>query len=383
MALSYRASLSGCVCLWALLSVVTALSGETRPRVGLSDAVAKDDARTARRLLASGSDVNRANRAGYTPLMLATLRQNTNLVAMLLAEGADPNLSRSNGWNVLFAAATNVNPTILKMLLKRGARLKTRDEDGLTVIQSAALAGRVENVEILRAAGGSLPDHIVYAAALGDARKVNELLDGCVDPNQASDCRWTPLAAAAANGHVEVVKLLLKDGANVNSLGTRQGRTKTALMWAARKGHLPCLQLLLAKKPALRLSDGSSALFEAVASGQTNIVKCLLENGADPNGADPSDEPMLFEAARSLPPAIPLLLARGADINRTNRFGATPLICAAYFGNAESVRILLAAGARISAKTAQGFTALQVVEKLQDRKAIVKLLSDSAPGVKK
>ena len=71
--------------------------------------------------------------------------------------------------------------------------------------------------------------------------------------------------------------------------------------------------------------------------------------------------------------SIQLLIAAGADVNTRSRFGHTPLIMAAGFGTAEEVQLLIAAGADITAKTEEGKTVwgfAQKNEKLEGTEAL-------------
>jgi ankyrin repeat protein len=86
------------------------------------------------------------------------------------------------------------------------------------------------------------------------------------------------------------------------------------------------------------------------------MIEQLLAAGADPNTALPEGETVLMTAARNgNPRAVKLLLARGADVNATERWkGQTALMWAAGDNNAEAARALIAAGADIRARTKSG-----------------------------
>jgi ankyrin repeat protein len=95
----------------------------------------------------------------------------------------------------------------------------------------------------------------------------------------------TALHLAAMNGHLEIVKLLLEHGADVNAK-TKEGYGYTALHSAASNGHLEIVKLLLehgADVNAKTKYGGYTALHSATMNGHLEIVKLLLEHGADVN----------------------------------------------------------------------------------------------------
>jgi cytohesin len=77
-------------------------------------------------------------------------------------------------------------------------------------------------------------------------------------------------------------------------------------------------------------------------------VQLLLKAGADPNSKETSGRTPLFRAA-SDPAALKLLLDAGADATVVDGDGYSPLHEAAFNGNADAVRLLIAAGAKVNA----------------------------------
>jgi hypothetical protein len=80
------------------------------------------DLRTLDRLLAGQSDINARDAAGRTPLMLAILHGQTEVVSALLAYGADPNAEDARGTTPLEAARASGRPAIVAALQRYGAR---------------------------------------------------------------------------------------------------------------------------------------------------------------------------------------------------------------------------------------------------------------------
>lgn len=97
-----------------------------------------------------------------------------------------------------------------------------------------------------------------------------------------SNKKYMPFQLAVGNGHLEIVKIILDSGVDVNAKFHDGG---TALMEASNEGQISIVKFLLTKgaKVDEMNSAGSTALLAAVIQGRYDIVKILLENGADPN----------------------------------------------------------------------------------------------------
>ena len=319
------------VFLLSLACSALASRGICQEQTRLTQAVLRDDVRLVKQLLAQGEEINRTNKAGYTPLMIAVSRTNLDIVNALLAEGADVNAKSWYGWNALYSAAIKEKPIMLKALLSSRANVNIEDINGLTPVMGAALWGRQENVEILRRAGAAFTNDLVYSSALGELDKVRDFLTKGESVNAWNAAGRSPLAAAAANGHLAVVNLLLEHGADVNSDGKDGGVTNCALCFASQNGRTEVVKALLGKKVNLNAdSAGETPLYKAGDGGYLEIVKLLLDHGANASGKKPNGEPLLFSAAQKHAEIIAPLLNAGADVNATNEVGSTALIIAAY-----------------------------------------------------
>ncbi|WP_338967567.1 ankyrin repeat domain-containing protein [Spiroplasma endosymbiont of Lonchoptera lutea] len=151
---------------------------------------------------------------------------------------------------------------------------------------------------------------------------------------------WSPLQYAIFHGNLDIVKLLLENGANIN----------------------------------LQNNNGNNALITAVENGHTDIVKLLLKNGADINHQNKFGiTPLITAATYGELDIMKLLLEKGANINHQNKFGITPLITAATYGKLDIVKLLLENGAAINLTDENGNTAL-ITAATYDYEKIVKLL---------
>src|SRR5687768_5006398 len=116
-------------------------------------------------------------------------------------------------------------------------------------------------------------DDLLAAARKGDAAAVEALLDKGVEVDFKNSYGATALSYAADRGHVEVVKVLLEHGADVNVRDTFY--KALPVIWAALKGHAQVVRLLLDKG-----AEGKEGALEIGASeGFLEVVKAVLDKG--------------------------------------------------------------------------------------------------------
>ena len=141
---------------------------------------------------------------------------------------------------------------------------------------------------------------------------------------------WTPLHFAAQNGHLEVVRLLLERGANVNAQNTDElwwRERRTPLHFAAQNGHLDVVRLLLERGANVNAETsgvaGWTPLHFAAQNGHLEVVRVLLERGANVNAqttlfwedADARRTPLHYATKNGHLEVVRLLLERGANVN--------------------------------------------------------------------
>ena len=119
------------------------------------------------------------------------------------------------------------------------------------------------------------------------------------------------LHIAAYHGQVEAIKVLLKEGADVNAKRDKDGRTP--LHWAAWKGQVEAIKLLLkaGAKVNAKEKTGKTPLHSAALKGQVEAIKVLLKAGAKVNARDKDgDTPLHWAAWKGQVEAIKALLRR-------------------------------------------------------------------------
>ena len=98
----------------------------------LFQAIEKEEVKKVGELLDYRANPNAQNSAGWTPLMLASVKENLDIPKLLLKKGADPNLSNKKGWTPLMSASKAGHVPIVKLLLEAGAEPRAQSETGWT-----------------------------------------------------------------------------------------------------------------------------------------------------------------------------------------------------------------------------------------------------------
>jgi ankyrin repeat protein len=161
----------------------------------------------------------------------------------------------------------------------------------------------------------------------------------------------TDLADAAMRGDIDAVRSQLEGGADVNA---NQGDGMTALHWAAHKDNLEMARMLLAAGADVERGTriGSIVpLFLAATNGSAAMIELLLDAGADANATNELGTTVLMKAAASGSlDAVTNLLDNGASLNvREKAREQTALMFAAGLDRAPVVRLLAARGADLDA----------------------------------
>ena len=330
----------------------------------VAKAVKAGDLAAVRALVASGADVNARSGDGSTPLLWAAHNSHPEMARLLIAAGAQVDQANDYGITPLLHASRVGDAAMVDLLLEAGADPARAHPEGETPLMAAARAGSVPAARLLLTRGAA-----VNAA---DAFQ------------QATALMW-----AAAEGHREVVDLLLEAGADLNLQAHVNPLTErhnadfptggfTALMFAARNGDEAIVRRLAAAGADLTVKngDGASAAMIAIYNDRFDLAATLVELGSDVNDGslyfavemrESTTDQFAFDGSRLRPDhpnertaldLIRLLLERGADPNQpfagqmhstsmpnTDRFDNTPFFRAAITADVEALKLLIAHGA--------------------------------------
>jgi ankyrin repeat protein len=189
---------------------------------------------------------------------------------------------------------------------------------------------------------------LYYASLCGFRDLVDHLIVAHPhDVNAMGGFRATPLHAASANGHLQVVQLLLTKNANANSCDDNGG---TPLHTASRYGHLEIVKELLVHGVDVNQSNGEGLTplhFASIYGNQT----ARLPNQCGVHDDDQEAPTLLDRAAGGgNPQIVQLLINSGANVNSPDNYGYTPLHWAARQGTRDIAEILLVSGANLEAR---------------------------------
>jgi ankyrin repeat protein len=361
----------------------------------LMKAAAAGSAEAVKLLLDRGAGVNaKESGLGQTALMFAAAADRADVVTLLAARGADLKAT---------SKVTHIEPQ------------KDLDSDDFPLdadlilhanlppgkaAAAAALAGRRASPAV---SGGMTA--LLLAARDGRLSAARALLDAGADLNQpgAGD-KSTPLVMAIINGHFDLAKFLLDRGADPNAAnqdGLASLYATIDAQWAPVAGgpvpltarektsYLDLMKVLLDRgaNPDARLgrklwfrpafhdqmwigTPGSTAFWRAAQATDLSAMRMLVTHGADPNiASDESDTALMLasgvgwagnftrNAPNSALDAVRYCLELGLDVNAQDVTGYTALMGAAWRGDDDLVRLLVARGAKLDARTHRGWSA--------------------------
>jgi ankyrin repeat protein len=406
-------------------------------------AIRGDDREMVRLLLDAAADVNAANRYGITPLSLAAANGSREVVQMLLAAGANPNAALpGSGETILMTAARTGDVHVVRALLQHGAAVDGRESVyGENALMWAAHENHGEVVRLLIEAGSEanarsaptafarkqlgqsvLPlgswTPLMYAARQNATTAVKALVEGGADVNLTDPNGTTALVLAIINTHYDLAAYLLDQGADpdiadttgmaalyaavdMHTLGWAHGRAAPAPPLPNQLDSVALVRLLLERgadpnaplnRPKLQrqhtpgdpgLGAGSTPLMRAAKTGDTTVMRVLLDYGADPALRQKDQTTLLmlaagegwrggFDTSRDSGTedeaiaAVALCLELGLDINAANEDGQTAVFSAIRRGD-RVLKFLIDRGARLDIKDARGRTPLDLALSFRDR----------------
>jgi ankyrin repeat protein len=242
-------------------------------------------------------------------------------------------LAGSGGVPVIDAVKQGNLPAV-KALLQKRADVNAPEGDGATALHWAAYRNDADMVDLLIKSGAKVNQAndlkitpLYLASAGGNAAIVEKLLRAGADPEAASEAGVTPLMEAANSGNAAAVNALLAHEANVNV--HENDRQQTPLMWAAAESHPEIVKLLLDHHADFRARTRVRNLTVMLDQGSRG-VKTSRENGTQLDFGGYTA--VFFAAQAGDAESVKLLLAAGSPVNDTAGDGNTALVLAAFNG---------------------------------------------------
>ncbi|KAF1419819.1 Palmitoyltransferase ZDHHC13, partial [Spheniscus humboldti] len=211
---------------------------------------------------------------------------------------------------------------------------------------------------------------IVKATQYGIVERCKELVEAGYDVRQPDKENVTLLHWAAINNRQELVKYYISKGAIVDQLGG--DLNSTPLHWAIRQGHLPMVMLLLkcGADPSLIDGEGFSSIHLAVLFQHMPIVAYLISKGQNIDTTDFNGQtPLMLSAQKAIgPEPTRFLLKFNPSLNAVDNVQKnTALHWAIASGNTSAVDLLLEAGASLDIKNVKGETPLDLAYQSMNR----------------
>ena len=190
----------------------------------LLEASTTDDVEKVKSLINLGADIYYKDDTGRTAFMYATYHRHLNVMRYFIELGVDINATDNNGFRALNVISTRYG----------------------------------ENIEV-----------------------VQLLLDAGADVNSRTGNGFTALLNASKNGQLNVMKLLAKNGADLNCKSYENGYTP--LYWASYNNRIDIITFLIESGAEVDMvdNDGNTALHYASLIGYLDVVKYLVNSGAD------------------------------------------------------------------------------------------------------
>ncbi|CAH0550681.1 unnamed protein product [Brassicogethes aeneus] len=302
---------------------------------------------------------------GFTPLHLAVIAGNMQLVTFLLANKADVNAVDNEKHTVVHWATVCGETSALRAVLAAGAPVSTPDvHGGYPLHYAAQMCGGERDSSLGLQVLQTLLAHTDISVTVMDGDKRQPLL-------------W-----AASAGSARALLSLIRAGANVEACD-KDGLT--ALHCAASRGHTDCIDTLLTlcgASPDVIDSNGCTALHYAVTLGHADATALLLAHGADPNRQDRKGRsPAHCGCAKGQFETVKLIGSHGANLWLRNARGDLPLHEAAGSGRRELVKWLLdMRPSQVNARNNDGRCPIHMAA-LNDNSDMCKILLDAGAQI--
>lgn len=373
-------------------------------------------------LLEAGADFRVASRTGATPMYLATVNGSAAMIERLLGAGHDANAVLTETLEtVLMLTAKTGNAEAVQVLIDHGADVNAAQVRRFTPLMFAASEGHAEVVEVLLAAGAdpqasTVPSTtterrppggmtaLLFAAREGHIDAALTLIEGGANVDQTGADNTSPLLIALVNGHYDLASMLLDRGADVNVADANGRAPLYAVLdlrnqqWSQgpapelpQETHMAMIERLVTEGANLeqkltgkikhrgsfdmRWTEliGGTPFLRASWNGDIEVMRYLLEHGADPNVVTEKGETALLLLAGAgwplgqgyirtdaeIEAALDLLVEDlGMDVNAATTDGITGVMAAIFKGTNNVIRYLVDKGAKLDVEDNAGHTVL-------------------------
>lgn len=272
----------------------------------------RSDEQLALSLLQQGADPFSGTAAGRSPPIVLAIRLGwQRLSQVLLAQGVDANAADGAGMSALHFAAQLGRGALLQELIRFGADPERRAVNGQTALGLAYMHADPHGIEWLSWPNWQLPVRKLTGADLSgavlakDLPAVKKMLRLGIAVNEHDQKGSTALIHACGQGQTEMVRLLLKHGAD----------------------------------PKVAAHSGATALWAAISQSHADVLEELLQHGADANQPVAGYPPLNLACMGGVTEQVALLLEHGAETAAVDGNGQNALHAVAVFMSSEKARL--------------------------------------------
>jgi ankyrin repeat protein len=337
-----------------LVCLTLLISAAVPPDSPVADAAMRGDAEAVRELLRAGADVNAAQGDGMTALHWAADNGQIELAGVLVFAGANLEAAtRLGGFTPLMVASRAGHAGIVRLLADAGANLEATTETGETALHYAAWSGNPEiavalaekgaDVDAQESANGQTP--LMFAASYGRTGVVRTLLGAGADPSIQTHVIDYPAMAredrvliaerdkrlSALFGE-DIISDTPVDGTREDEDEEEEAEEEEEERPAASAATRGQTRRPMSYDQLVGRQGGNAALHYAAREGHHDVVKTLLEGGADIDQVTGGDltSALLMTILNGHFDLAMWLLEQGADPNLQSDPGATPLYAAVH-----------------------------------------------------
>lgn len=264
--------------------------------------------------------------------------------------------------NKIFHAIKNNNVDYLKNNLTH-KNLNKKNKDGQAFIHQAAISNNIAAIKLLIDFGANID---IY-----DKNGFSPLKYACYYDNYESAellmkykltlIGYEPMMLAASMNCCNTLRCLIELGGDVNGyVSDKEGYS--LIHWAAQEGHVDVIKLLVERgaNPDLLDDSGHTPLYKAASEGHADIVEYLLTCKVDIEGRLEEEfnhtTPLMIACVCNKIYIVEILIKNGANIEAKDRDGRTPLFYAALRQHREIFDLLVKYGANKNIKDYRGYT---------------------------
>ena len=304
-------------------------------------------------LLEYGATIKSQYNNEHNALIWASRYGHSDVVKRIIENKDYLDLLDKDGNNAIVTAASNKHYDIVKLLVLAKANVNSFDKDGNTALLYATLHDKIDMIKFLidhRANVNLHNCHIItplyYAAKNNNYEIVKLLISKGAGPNLYFYYEYdSPLGLAISNNNLGMVKLLVEFGANIRMPAVQEGMP---IPLARHNKDIHTYLINHAIKTSPPSEQNSVRLYYSAYTNDIEAVKKYIDLGADINyvGIEYKNTTLMWAVKKGNVEMVKLLLEKGADPNIVDHHKITPLKYAADDSRGEIAELLRKHGAK-------------------------------------